>query len=290
MFLSKLITPNMYLRIKELKYGNTVKQYKELLLNNIRYKNIHKGERCFILANGPSVNNLNFSLLKDEITFTVNQIVRNPQFEKLNANYHMWADRIFFEIKDNNEEDIEMLQVIKNVSKKSPNVEIFYEITAKPMIDKYHLDEYSNIAYFQSITLNSDIMEKTLIDFTHCLPNYPTVIDYAICLAVYMGFSRIYLLGCDCTGFINIAQNKMAEARNNLYAFEISDNAAKRMERYSAQRNIRDELNSYVALFDAYNKLGVYCKRNGVKLFNATDGGLLECLPRVKLDEILKKY
>lgn len=289
MFLSKFITPSIYLMLKELKYNNIIKPYKALLSKNAKYRDIHKGKRCFILANGPSISNLDFSLLKDEITFTVNQIVRNPQFEKLNANYHMWADRIFFEIKDNNEEDMEMLQVIKNVSEKAPGVEIFYEITAKPMIDKYHLDECSNVAYFQAIVLNFDIMEKAFIDFTHCLPNYPTVIDYAICLAVYMGFSSIYLLGCDCTGFINLAQNKMAKAQNNLYAFEISENAAKRMEKYSKQRNIRDELNSYVTLFDEYDKLGIYCKKNGVKLFNATDGGLLECLPRVKLEEVLRK-
>ena len=289
MFLSKFMTPNMYIRLKELKYGDAIKPYKELLRKNAKYKDIHKGKRCFILANGPSVNKLDFSLLKDEVTFTVNQIVRNPQFERLNANYHMWADRIFFEIEDGNQEDMEMLQVIKNVSKKAPNVEIFYEVTAKSMIDKYHLDECSNVAYFQSIALNAGIMEKTFIDFTHCLPNYPTVIDYAICLAVYMGFNRIYLLGCDCTGFINVAQNKMAEAKNNLYAFEMSENAAKRMERYSRQRNIQNELNTYVALFDEYDRLGIYCKRNGVKLFNATDGGLLECLPRVKLDVVLKK-
>lgn len=289
MQLAKLMSPEMYLKLKELKHHAAIRPYRELLQKNIRYKDIHKGERCFILANGPSVNNLDFSLLKNEITFTVNQMVRNPQFERLNANYHMWADRIFFEIEDGNEEDMEMLQVIKNVGKKAPNAEIFYEITAKAMIDKYHLEENSNVAYFQSIRLNPGIMEKTRIDFTRCLPNYPTVIDYAICLAVYMGFRAIYLLGCDCTGFINIAQNKMAEARNNLYAFEVSENAAKRMERYSGQRSIRDELNSYAALFDEYEKLGGYCKRNGVELLNATDGGLLECLPRVRLEEVLQR-
>lgn len=277
----------MYLKLKELEHHAAIRPYKELLQRNIRYRDVHKGERCFILANGPSVNGLDFSLLKDEITFTVNQIVRNPQFEKLNANYHIWSDRIFFQIQDGNDEDMEMLQIIKAVSQMAPKVEIFYEMAAKPMIDQYHLDELSNVAYFQVLGLNSAILEKGLIDFTHGLPNYPTVIDYAICLAVYMGFRAIYLLGCDCTGFINIAQNKMAEARKNLYAYEISENAARRMERYAAQRDIRNELNSYVALFDEYEKLGAYCQRKGVELYNATDGGLLECLPRVKLEEVL---
>ena len=105
--MTKIMSPGMYLKLKELEHHATVRPYKELLQRNIRYRDIHKGERCFILANGPSVNGLDFSLLKDEITFTVNQIVRNPQFEKLNANYHIWSDRIFFEIQDGNEEDME---------------------------------------------------------------------------------------------------------------------------------------------------------------------------------------
>lgn len=37
------------------------------------YRNKHKGERCFILGNGPSLAEENLSLLKDEIVFIVNR-------------------------------------------------------------------------------------------------------------------------------------------------------------------------------------------------------------------------
>lgn len=37
-------------------------------------KNIHKGKRCFILGNGPSLNQTDLSLLEDEITFGLNRI------------------------------------------------------------------------------------------------------------------------------------------------------------------------------------------------------------------------
>ena len=39
-----------------------------------KYKNIHKGKRCFIIANGPSLKKIDFSLLKDEITIGMNRI------------------------------------------------------------------------------------------------------------------------------------------------------------------------------------------------------------------------
>lgn len=289
MKLEKIMSPKLYLFLKELQERDKIKSYKGDLRKNKQYKDKHKGERCFILANGPSTNQLDFSKLANEITFTVNQIARNPQFEKLKPRYHLWADRIFFEIDENNPEDIEILDVIKAVNRISPDTQVFYEVTAKAMITKFQLDKTSHVNYFQSIGLNPACMEKGYIDFSKPVPNYPTVIDYAIVLAVYMGFEEIYLLGCDCTGFINIAQNKMKQAKDNLYAFDVTENAAKRMERYAEQRSIKGELQSYVALFDEYEALDRYCLRHGAHLYNATEGGLLESLQRVNLDEVLSK-
>ena len=39
-------------------------------------KNIHTGERCFILATGPSLNKLDLSKIKDEYTIGVNGIYK----------------------------------------------------------------------------------------------------------------------------------------------------------------------------------------------------------------------
>lgn len=282
-----LLSTKLYLKIKKKQSKEKVKIFEDYLKKNKKYKNKHRGERCFIIASGPSINGIDFSLFKDEITFTVNQIVRNQNFDKLNTNYHLWADRIFFEIDEENEEDLEMLDIIKSVNKKSPKAEVFYESMAKKMIDKFYLEKDNNVNYFQVIDLSPSHMERELIDFSEPVPNYPTVVDHAILLAVYMGVSEIYLLGCDCTGIINIAQNKLKNAINSLYAFEMSDKAAKRLERYSSQRNMKDELYSQAAIFAKYEELNRYCERNGVKLFNATKGGLLDCLDRVDLNEVL---
>ncbi len=38
------------------------------------YKNLHKGEKCWILGNGPSLKNFDFSILKGEYVFGTNRI------------------------------------------------------------------------------------------------------------------------------------------------------------------------------------------------------------------------
>ena len=41
------------------------------------FENKHKGERCFIIGNGPSLNKTDLTMLKNEITFGLNKIYLN---------------------------------------------------------------------------------------------------------------------------------------------------------------------------------------------------------------------
>ena len=130
------------------------------------------------------------------------------------------------------------------------------------------------------------MLEKRM-DFSHLTMSFPTVVQSIICLAVYMGFEEIYLLGCDCTGFITIAETHLNSNLNNVYGYTLTENEKKRMRNASVKTSIRDELNWYVKLFDDYELIKQYCIRNNVKLFNATDGGLLECLDRIEIKKVL---
>ena len=46
----------------------------------MKLKNKHKGQRCFIVATGSSINKLDLSFLKDEITIGINLILRKEDF------------------------------------------------------------------------------------------------------------------------------------------------------------------------------------------------------------------
>ena len=53
------------------RWGKILKRNKEL-------KDRHKGGRCFIVLNGPSINNHDLSSLKDEEVFATNYFYRAP--------------------------------------------------------------------------------------------------------------------------------------------------------------------------------------------------------------------
>lgn len=263
------------------------KQTKKILAQNIKYKDKHIGERCFIIGNGPSIKKQDLSKLINDVTFTVNQLPRNPVFREINTNYHLWMDERFFEIDKSKAEDMDLLNVMKSVNTSNNMPVVFYRLAAKKMVDEFKLNELLNIEYLQDgIIFNEEFNE--MFDFTKLIPSYSTVIFYAISLAIYMGFKEIYLLGCDCTGFITTAQSLLQTNDNQLlYGYEISENEKKRLQKSNSVHSISDELLWYSNIFRCYKIFYEYCKKRNIKLINCTDGGLLNSIPKMKLNEIL---
>ena len=55
---------------------------------NIIFKDIHKGKRCFIVCNGPSINTQNLLLLQNEIVFSVSSGYHHPDYLNYQPAYH----------------------------------------------------------------------------------------------------------------------------------------------------------------------------------------------------------
>lgn len=276
-------------RLKIFLYSLKNKDGLNLISSNIEIKGKYSGKRCFILGNGPSLKKIDFSLLSDEYTFSVNQLPRNSEYDKLKTNFHVWADNRFFNINESKEEDVELLRIMQKVSTVDNAPLVFYKVDANKMIKHFNLDKEMQIAYFSDIYI--DDLEEYLengIDITKPLPIFSTVIHYAICIAAYMGFTEIYLLGCDCTGFISTANQRMNLSEESLYAYDVTLNEKRRIEQVSALTTIEDELLWYSNLFRDYRIIGEVLKRKGIEIYNAGEGGLLECYPRVSFEQIIK--
>ena len=76
-------------------FRNSVLQY----FNN--YQKVHKkianqySGRCFILGNGPSLNEQDLSLLRNEHCFVTNRFVLHNNFEVVDPNFYCMADPEF---------------------------------------------------------------------------------------------------------------------------------------------------------------------------------------------------
>lgn len=285
--LKNIIGINNIIKLKSYFESKKNPTMKIQLDRNAEFKNKYEGKRCFIIGNGPSIKSIDFSKLADEYTFTVNQLPRNPEYEKLNTNFHVWADERFFNLDEKCPEDMEILDVMKRVNTASNKPVVFYKDVAYEMVNKFHLDKELNIFYYQQSSFEYSDLANANIDFTKLVPGFGTVIHYVILLAVYMGFKEIILLGCDCTGIVSIAESRVGKAENSAYGYTISNNEKKRMEKVQNLTSFRDEMQWWVNVFDDYKILDEYCKKHGAKLMNATNPTLLEDVEKVKLEDVL---
>lgn len=231
------------------KKGYIDKRYKKIL----DYKDIHKGERCFIIATGPSLTMNDVESLKNEYTFSMNSICKLYDQTDWRPTYFAIQDNCVFEkmqdyIRAHKEVPVFISDNIKRKFKRESDWIEF------PTDTKYHSYEMLIGKYH---ALFSDDCYEIVYD------GY-SIAYSCLELAVYMGFKEIYLLGADCT-----------------YSGE---------KEHFVDSGVEDRSRKFATpkLTAGYEAAKKYADSHSVKIYNATRGGVLEVFPRVNLDEILK--
>lgn len=271
--------------IKEIKGKNLKKILK--LNDNKKFYNIHKNRKCFILGNGPSLKKVDFELLQNEYVFTVNQAANNDDFIKLNTNYHFWADPIFFETPDEIDQRQKLLTMHKKIGDNNPNIEVFYAQEAVDFIKENQLENNLHINYFYPKLIMTQDYEKE-IKFDDIIPGFYTVVQYAICMAIYMGFKKIYLLGCDTTTIITKINTALNEG-NMQYSYDITASEKERLHKANTRYPMEVYFETELKVLQQYRMLHQYASQKNVELINCSSKTIVDSIPRSSLEDVLKK-
>lgn len=250
----------------------------DILSRNERFRNAYTGKRCFVLGNGPSLKEIDLAILRNEYTFTVNQIARRDDFPQLHTNFHFWADPAFFRIDPEKPEDLELLDTMKSVDTEDNHPFVFFPYNQIDFAEKFNLIKNLNLFYFVS-----DVqipLEET--DYTHMVPSFDTVVQWCITMAIYMGFSEIYLLGCDNTSIINNIYSA-ADQKAEEYGYTVSENEQKRMKSLLSYHSLYDYVYSYLRVLSDYKKLNDFCEKNNISLINCTTNSAIDSIPKKDL-------
>ncbi len=290
----KLTTKIKIFMEKQVEYAAMLKLWIENCSNyrymdqNKKLKNTHKNERCFIFGNGPSIQELDFSNFENEFVFTVNQIARNPNFAKLKTNIHFWVDTQFFNLDLTKPENIELFNVMKNVNTKDNTPMCFFPIKFRQYIISSGLATFVDANYFFN-SYGLEYFMKRKNNYCKMIPGFSTVIQYAIFLANYMGFSEVYLLGCETTSILTSIKVRMHLELNDTYAYEISENEKKRMKSLRETLPFSQELRAFYRAMLDYENLDLYCSSHGTKIYNCTPFTLIDCIERRDIDDVFHK-
>ena len=233
------------------------------------YRDKFKGERCFIMGNGPSLKAMDLDTLIHEYTFGSNMIYKIFDQTGWRPTFHCTIDMICArELAAEYKENIS--------SPLFTNYSVYNILEEKP----------KDIIYVRNYRMTPYRPSKQFLSYYY--PSEATVTSFIIELAIFMGFKEIYLLGVDCTN----AFGSNGHFISSYLPQEIIDKDIKRInkeldkEQQSVDAAAQFSIDKSIY---AYSRLEESSCKCGVKIYNATRGGNLEVYERVDFDTILKK-
>lgn len=222
----------------------------------IKFKNVHRGKRCFIVATGPSlkVADLNKLHKNGDICISMNRIFNIFDRTEWRPDYYMVGDK----------------EMIEDLADEIANLKLQNKfIATEPKCYWNNPASKDSIPY----KLLSRGIANKMPAFSEQIENgfcHGTTVTYlCIQLAVYMGFREIYLLGVD------------FNYTNNVYDFQNHFEGCD-----TPQNKIRLNAIYPEKTLLAYKAAKKYCEEHDIKIYNATRGGKLEVYDRVDFDSL----
>lgn len=223
-------------------------------------KGIHKGKRCFIVGNGPSLSVDQLNKIKNEGSFGANRIYKMFDKSEWKPTFYVIQDPYDYTAKDIYEK-----------------INVPYLFVSDYYWRKRGMSNRNAICYH----INRKLRQSEVIPFSEDVSSYiqaaATVSYTMIQLAVYFGYEEIYLIGMD-HNYATVTDDKGKVIKvNNVknHAFE--------------DENPKEVVANIDYMESAYIAAKNYCEENNVIIRNATIGGSLEVFERINFNDLFKK-
>jgi len=175
-----------------------------LVKENEKFKDIHKGETCFILGNGASLKHYDLSVLSDKVTMGCTYSLIDKRLISTGLNYCVFPSAYLMfplwrcrgtkkgHIKGGDIQLNSLSPIFKKIIKENNKTRFFISLT-----DRYaFLKKPENISYFYHFGNKNDYS----YDMSGCFSVMTGALDIMLGTAKYLGFSKVVLLGCDYLG------------------------------------------------------------------------------------------
>jgi hypothetical protein len=170
----------------------SVTEAAQFLKKNNAIFNRHKGERCFVLGAGSSIAKQDLRKLAGECVISVSNTFVHPDYPVFKPRYHVLPPILQGHGVLYTQE--KFVGWLREMDQKTLNAEMFFHIGDKDLIDSNGL--FKN----RIIHWNEYCVWDGTCDFPLDLANVPSVgsvSEFAITVALYLGFDEVYLLGFD---------------------------------------------------------------------------------------------
>lgn len=222
----------------------------------LEMRNKHSNKKCVIVATGPSltIHDLDILASKNIITFSMNTVYKCFQKTEWRPDYYVLADN----------------ECIRIYGEEICNSDLNVKFITNDFISG--IDDSKSKTY--KLNMIHDLPKEGLLRFSgdisrnvYCMQGGGSVVYICLQVAIYMGFSEIYLLGADC--------NYDYDGKHHFI-----DNY------YNEDDDYKKRQFNYKGVFLEYQSAKYYAEQHGVRIYNATRGGKLEIFERVNFEQL----
>ncbi len=282
-FIKLVLPPIILYFIQEVLTQWKYRNYKKLIKSNRTLKNKHVNKRCFILGSGPSIKKQYIELLKNENIIALNNFYVHDKFSKIikgdGQKYYLTAPTHDPQSRE------EWINWLTDMSKNMvSNVTMLFGITGyenniKDIVEKNKLFDKNPIHWY--VPVGNSYFDEINYDPTKFVTAANTASIYALYYALYMGFSEIYLVGCD--------HNYICfQLESEFRFYEKAMHQKMENERLNALHKLSNNTRELIAqaeIFKMYHKLKDSSK---AKIINLSPGSLLDIFEKMSFESVYK--
>jgi len=279
--IKQFLPPLLFNYVNNFRNYHDFLKHSNLIKTNINLKNKHKGEKCFILGSGPSINDEDLKPLKNEIVFALNNFYVHDDFSEIMRGevekYYMTAPI------HPPQTETEWKDWFSDMEQHMPkNVNLIFGIsnqinTAKSILDHHNLFEHHQKYWFYGgINIDDYYNYKPAdIDITRMTWIADTVSIYSLIVAIYMGFSEIYLLGMD----HNYICNKESDYRFYKNGIHQNNEVERTIKGTSRTKHLS------FGMYKIFQQYELLSHNSHTKIYNSSRHSLLDVFKYVQFNE-----
>ncbi len=247
-----------------------------ILKENVALRGRHAGERrCFVIGNGPSLKGMDLKLLAEEYTIAANSFYKHPDARLIGLDYLCINDPHFMT------DEPRTVAWHRTIAEKLPHTRMLLNESAHPLVERHHLYPGQDVHYVKigrstryASSINIDLSKPLNVGVT-------TGSSLAIPLALSLGFREICLIGFDCNWLADTSASYHFYQTHEFFPEFDSVVADNRGFKYE------DELRTSLGEFESHRLLRQKAEQIGVRIVNATAGGLLDVYPRTAYADLV---
>lgn len=236
-------------------------------------KNKHKGERCFIMGSGPSLKEQNLKQLQGEYVISISNTFLHPDYSLFRPQYHVLVPVFSNNVWEAGKS--QSLVWLPEMHEKIYDATLIAHIGDKEEIEKNGFFKGRNILWNDYLQWNED-EELHDIDMA-AIPQIWTGSEVALCVAIFLGFENIYLIGIDHDWFNGVV----------VHFFDEKDNVLKDTTGFYSYVDSEYQMRRHAYIFRKYKALRALHKK--IYNANANPGTYVDVFPKVEFDSLFPK-